>query len=131
MKTYSFEYQSFLNKKLPIIPLTLIQNEKELNIDAFIDTGATYSIFHSKFAEILEIDFEKGGLINITIGDGSSIPVFLHTLTMQIGEDKFEAKVGFSNKLGIGFNLLGRFDVFDKAVFCFDEKQYVIRVIFE
>jgi hypothetical protein len=60
------------------------------------------------------------------VGDGGFIPVYLHKLDMQLGPKTFQATVGFSEKLGIGFNILGRTDVFDKFVVCFDDlKDYV------
>jgi hypothetical protein len=36
------------------------------------------------------------------------------------------APVGFSDELGVGFNLLGRSSVFERFEICFREKQGVI-----
>jgi len=38
----------------------------------------------------------------------------------------FKAAVGFSDKLGVGFHLLGRQDVFDHFRICFHEKRRVV-----
>jgi len=62
------------------------------------------------------------------VGDGSFIPIYLHTVGMRIGEDEFGMKIGFSSKLGVGFNLLGM-DVFDRYRIIFDNRAK--KVIFE
>jgi len=36
------------------------------------------------------------------------------------------SKVGFSEKLGVGFNLLGRAGVFDRFKVCFQERERVL-----
>jgi hypothetical protein len=35
----------------------------------------------------------------------------------------FDAAIGFSKQLGIGFNIIGRKDVFERFIVCFDEKE--------
>ena len=43
------------------------------------------------------------------------------SLGMRIREDEFGMKIGFSPKLGVGFNLLGM-DVFDRYRVIFDNR---------
>lgn len=62
------------------------------------------------------------------VGDGSFIPFYLHKIKMRIGEDEFEIEVGFSAKLGVGFNLLGM-NLFDRYKVTFDNQAK--RVTFE
>ena len=64
--------------------------------------------------------------IFLQVGDGSFIPVYLHELEIQLGEERFTAEVGFSERLGVGFNLLGRRSIFPRFRVCFDESQGVI-----
>ena len=59
-------------------------------------------------------------------GDGSLIPVYLHDLPLQIGNKLIRAPVGFSERLGVAFNLLGRLGVFEHFTICFREKQKTI-----
>ncbi|MDY7035583.1 MAG: hypothetical protein SV375_05390 [Thermodesulfobacteriota bacterium] len=47
---------------------------------------------------------------------------------MRIGKDDFGTKIGFSSKLGVGFNLLGM-DVFDRYRVIFNNRAK--KVIFE
>jgi len=65
----------------------------------------------------------------LQVGDGSFIPVYLHDLQIQVGSEQFNAKVGFSDKLGVGFNLLGRADIFDRFKVCFQENQRILTFI--
>ena len=61
--------------------------------------------------------------------NGGFIPVYLHDIEVQMGAERFIAKVGFSEKLGVGFNLLGRAGIFDRFKICFQESQGIL--IFE
>jgi hypothetical protein len=65
----------------------------------------------------------------MTVGDGKSIPVYFHTLPIIIGNVSFNAIIGFSEKLGVGFNLLGRRSVFEKFVVVFDDIKRQITFI--
>ena len=62
------------------------------------------------------------------VGDGSFIPIYLHIVGMRIGEDEFGMKIGFSSKLGVGFNLLGM-NPFDRYRVIFDNRAK--KVVFE
>jgi hypothetical protein len=39
---------------------------------------------------------------------------------------ELQVEVGFSEKLGVGFNLLGRKDIFDVFKICFDESKKIV-----
>lgn len=58
----------------------------------------------------------------IVVGDGSFIPTYLHDLPIQIGTSELTVPVGFSERLGVGFNLLGRTGVFDQFQVCFNDR---------
>jgi len=122
-----FPYILLKGKYLPIVSLEL-RGKEWVELDAFADSGASYSIFHSDIAEILGISLEKGKKDYVTVGDGSVMPVYKHDIQVKFCEKKFIAKIGFSKSLGIGFNILGRDDFFDRFVFCFDNKKKELRV---
>ena len=48
--------------------------------DAYVDSGAAYSIFHVDVAKVLGIDVEGEGESFVVIGDGSGIRVYIHSL---------------------------------------------------
>jgi hypothetical protein len=58
--------------------------------------------------------------------EASFLPIYLHELEVQVGTDRFSAQVGFSEKLGVGFNLLGRAGIFERFKICFQESQRVL-----
>jgi hypothetical protein len=77
-----------------------------------VDSGASISILAEGEARVLGLDLERGDLSYSMVGDGSLIPVYVHRLSIRIGSSQFTAHVGFSPRLGAGFNLLGRRDIF-------------------
>lgn len=108
---------------VPMIPLKLKGKDRWFEFWAFVDSGATYSIFASKEGEALGIDFRQGKKTMVVVGDGGYIPVYLFKIPVCIGEFEFTAEIGFSEKLGVGFNLLGRRDFFDIFMVCFNDRE--------
>ena len=74
-------------------------------------------------AEVLSINAEEGKKEFVKIGDGSFIEVFTFKIPVELAEKEFEAKIGFSRSLGVGFNIIGRQDIFDKFRVCFDDAE--------
>jgi len=101
-----------------MIPITIFEKK----VWAYVDSGAMFSIFHSRIADRLELDIKKGYLQMIVVGDGSYIPTYFFELTLHIGEFEVVAPIGFSDRLGVGFNLLGRKGIFDQFQVCFNDK---------
>jgi len=54
---------------------------------------------------------------------GSFIPVYLHDLEIQVGKHRLTAPLGFSDRLGVRFNLLGRMGILSHFKVCFDESE--------
>jgi hypothetical protein len=102
---------------MPIIPIT-IQNHK---VWVYVDSGATFSMISAAEARDMGIDWQSGRRQMVVVGDGSYIPTFIYDLPVQIGDSQITAPVGFSERLGVGFNLLGRTGVFDKLEVCFND----------
>jgi hypothetical protein len=104
----------------PLTEVEITHKKNSIRTIAFVDTGATYSVFHWDFGEELKIDIEKGDKIDLTVGDGGIIPVYLHDLKIKIDSLEFKGRVGFSDRLGTGINIIGRDGVLDKFNVCFD-----------
>ena len=122
-----FPYQKLLDKKYaPIAPLYLRGRRRWLYFNAFVDTGADYSVFHADVAAMLGIRLDSGEKISVTVGDGDSMAIYLHTINVRFADYVFDARVAFSAELGAGFNLLGRASFFEKFQFCFNERRRVI-----
>ena len=59
-------------------------------------------------ARRIGIEWENGHRQMIVVGDGSFIPTYFHELELQIADHKIIAPIGFSERLGVRFNILGR-----------------------
>jgi hypothetical protein len=95
-------------------------------IGMYVDSGAAYTLLHANIAQGAGFPYHTGQLTYLQVGDGSFIPVYLHDLELQLGAERFVAKVGFSERLGVAFNLLGRDGLFTRFKICFHEYQRVV-----
>jgi hypothetical protein len=128
MRPLEFSYARHKLRDIPLIPIKLRTKGKWKEVWAYVDSGSFYTIFDDKVAEVLELDLAAGERVLAVVGDGSFIPIYLHTVGVMIGDDEFGMKIGFSSKLGVGFNLLGM-DVFDRYRVIFDNRAR--KVVFE
>ena len=129
MKEYTYPYRIIRGISALIIPIKIMKDDKIARVYAYVDSGATYSVFSADEAEKLDIAMETGQERYLITGDGGSILIYLHKIGIDIGECEFNAMVGFSDRLGIGFNILGRKDAFERLIFCFDDKKSELRIL--
>ncbi|HID06437.1 MAG TPA: hypothetical protein EYP10_04740 [Armatimonadetes bacterium] len=107
----------------PIMEFGIAASDNVVRVTAYVDTGAYVSIFRPRVAQALGMDIERGRLIHVRSVNGTLIPVWLHHVTILIGRWRIPAMVGFCERLGVGFNLLGRKDVFQMLAFTFNDRQ--------
>lgn len=112
----------------PIITLQLFGKHGWLDLEAYIDSGASLSIFSADRAKILGIKYTRGQVMHLTVGDGGLLAVYLQKLPVKIGAKRFEAVIGFSDHLGVGFNLLGRKSFFERFRICFNDKDRFVEL---
>ena len=98
-----------------------------MTVWVYVDSGASTSILTIREADRLGLRIEAGQLIYSVVGDGSLIPVYIHHLPIRIGAVGLTATIGFSPRLGVGFNLLGRQDIFARFDVTFSESRKVVR----
>jgi len=126
----NYPYIQFKNRFLPIVPIKFgLGNTDWVEFTAYVDSGAGYSVFHESVIEILGLELEDGRKEYVTVGDGSLIPVYMHRIVIQLALEEFEAMIGFSKQLGIGFNIIGRRDIFERFKVCFTENERVVEFI--
>ncbi|OIN95460.1 hypothetical protein COS81_02235 [candidate division WWE3 bacterium CG06_land_8_20_14_3_00_42_16] len=126
MRSLTFPYLEYRGHKTPIIPLALkIKNEWKETI-AYVDSGATYSIFKVEEAERFGLNYKTGQKEWVVVGNGSYMPIFLHCLPIKIGDEEFWATIAFSPNLGAGFNLIGRKDIFTHFDVCFSDSKATV-----
>ena len=117
MPAVEFAYTRHKGYLMPIIPI-MIQNHK---VWVYVDSGATFSMIGAAEASDMGIDWQNGRRQMVVVGDGSFIPVFVHNLPVVIGSTQITVPIGFSERLGVGFNLLGRSGVFNQFEVCFND----------
>lgn len=125
-KLIKFPYKVYKEEFYPIIGIQIKGHYGTLATQTYVDTGASISIFLSSIASELGIDFNKGRVTYIMVGDGSFIPVYRHKIPIKIGHVWLNATIGFSDHLGADFNLLGQKDIFDRFVVTFNKRKKVI-----
>jgi len=101
------------------------KNNRWWKVNAYLDSGAFYSIFDASIAELLELKFTEGKRMTAIVGDGDLLPFYLHNISLQLGKDQFVMNVGFSSKLKVGFNILG-LDLFDRYQVIFNNQKKLI-----
>ena len=125
-----FPYKVYRNFPCPIIPLGLYHAGQWFQTEAYVDSGASISIFSPLEAHRIGLDFTRGRKIFSTVGDGNAIPVYLHRLATKIGKSRLQATIGFSRQLGVGFNLLGRKDFFNRFDILFSDSRRTISFLY-
>lgn len=121
-----FPYKLIGGRWSPMISAGIRLRREWRAVELYVDSGASYTILRAKVADETGFEYAAGRKVFVQVGDGAMIPVFLHDLTVQIGGKSFVAPIGFSTKLGVPFNLLGRLGVFEHFKICFHEKRRVV-----
>lgn len=116
MPAIEFPYSRYKGYMMPIVPIT-IRNHK---MWVFVDSGATFTMISATEANDIGIDWQSGRRQMIVVGDGSYIPTYIPDLPVTIGNRQIRVPIGFSERLGVGFNLLGRTGVFSQFEVCFN-----------
>ena len=112
----------------PLIQVTLFRNEARVSERALIDSGADASLFSAAVATQLGIDIERGRRLDTIGWNGARMTIYLHRVGLTIADFHVSATVGFSADLQIGFNLLGRYSIFDQLQFCFNDRLRAVLV---
>lgn len=113
MYSVILHYQLLYRRWLPIIPVVLNWRGVSVRSEGYLDSGAFYSIFKMSVAAELGLDISHAKERMFVVADGSFIPAKLIKLPIEMGGRRRIAEVSFSERLNIGFNLLGRKDIFE------------------
>lgn len=111
----------------PIIPVALRARARWVPFNAFVDSGADYSVFHSDVAALLGLNLFAGKKKIVTVGDGDEMVTWLHDIQVRFAGYVFVAAIAFSPGLGAGFNLIGRKTFFEKFQVCFNDRDRFLR----
>ena len=129
MRSLAFKYSRLPGKEpAPIIPIQIKGRGGWIKSWAYVDSGATFSIFGRTDAERLGLNIDKSPGAMVTVGDGGQIPVVIYRLPIKVGKIGFQVSIGFSARLGVGFNLIGRKDFFERFDVTFSERKQEIHL---
>ena len=126
MRSVTFPYTPYRGLPAPMIPVEMRSVRGWTAVWAYVDSGASLSILKVREARLLGVRLEEGELAYSVVGDGSLIPVYIHRLPIRIGPVELTARIGFSPRLGVGFNLLGRQDLFSHFDVTFSDSRRLI-----
>ena len=89
------------------VPVTLKLSQTEIEVEAKLDTGASFSIFARALGEDLGLDIEKGQSTQIATVTGSFI-AYGHNITLSVFDFSFDSMVYFAASDSFSRNVLGR-----------------------
>ena len=112
----------------PIVYLQVWTGNRWLYLQAYVDSGASWSVFHVDVAELLGINLKRAVRRYMTLGNGSVLPIQLYRIKVRFAGWEFIVPAGFSDALRVGFNLMGRAGFFDRFTMSFNDRARVLTV---
>ena len=112
----------------PIVYLQVWTGNRWLYLQAYVDSGASWSVFHVDVAQLLGINLKKAKRRYVTLGNGSVLPIYLEHIRVRFAGTEFSVPAGFTDALRMGFNLMGRAGFFDRFTMCFNDRARVLTV---
>ena len=106
----------------PIVYLQGWTGNRWLYLQAYVDSGASWSIFHLDVAQLLGIPLNRAKRRYMSLGNGSVIPIYHQHIKVRFAGREFLVPAGFSDALRMGFNLMGRAGFFDRFLMCFNDR---------
>lgn len=118
-----FPYKRLQGLWQPVIPIGVKLEPGWKRIDVYVDSGATYTVIQGRIADDAGFNYRTGKRISLEVGTGNLMVVYLHEMEVQLGSERFTCPVGFSDQLGVKFNVLGKIGFFDRFKICFHQSQ--------
>ena len=129
LRRFEFPYlKDAQGRYAPLIYLQAWTGDRWLYLQAYVDSGASWSVFHVDVAQLLGIKLNKAKRHYLSLGNGSVIPIYLQHIKVRFAGIEFSAPAGFSDALKVGFNLLGRAGFFSRFSMCFNDRARLLTV---
>lgn len=106
----------------PIVYLQVWTGNRWLYLQAYVDSGASWSVFHVDVAKLLGINLSKAKRRYVELGNGSVLPIYLQRIKVRFAGVEFVVPAGFSDGLHMGFNLMGRAGFFNRFSMSFNDR---------
>ena len=113
----------------PMVPVELWTGNRWLWVEAYVDSGASCSIFHAEVGELLKPALSPPHKITMALGDGRMVAVNIHKVRVRFAGQEFRVPIGFSKKFWTRFNLMGRAGFFDRFRISFSERTKILEAI--
>lgn len=98
----------------PIIPFYLFHGESFVRLEALIDSGADFTLFHSEIADVLGIRWKTGVPQTFEGITGARGTMYFHQVKIKIGQWNETITCGFSNDLSENnYGILGQEGFFE------------------
>lgn len=129
---FSFRGRGFLGKIYRPYLQILITSDKIdewIPIEMVVDTGADYSLFPKRSAELLGIELEKECFLENTYGVGGKEAIYLYKkgIKIKIGSFQTRTPVGFLNRNDIPA-LLGRLQCLELLTLVMKDKTTILEM---
>ncbi len=102
------------------VPVELIRGSDVVQVDAKLDTGASFCIFQRTYAEMLGLDVE-GGAPEVVSTVNGTFQVYGHWLTLTVLGSRLDALIYFAADERIRRSVLGRRGFIDQFRLCLIE----------
>ena len=112
----------------PIVYLQVWTGNRWLYLQAYVDSGASWSVFHVDVAQLLGINLKKAKRRYVTLGNGSVLPIYLQHIRVRFAGTEFMVPAGFTDALWMGFNLMGRSGFFGRFAMTFNDRARTLAV---
>jgi len=129
LKQVEFPYlKDAQGRHAPIVYLQVWTGNRWLYLQAYVDSGASWSVFHVDVAQLLGINLKRAKRRYVTLGNGSILPIYLERIKVRFAGAEFTVPAGFSDALRMGFNLIGRAGFFTRFAMCFNDRARTLTV---
>jgi hypothetical protein len=112
-----------------IIPVIISTQEKNVRVDALIDSGADCCLFNYELGKRLGLEVEKGQVRQLSGIEGIQTITWFHKIILQIvgSNDKVLIEAGFTKSPGV-FAILGQEGFFDAFRIKFERDRGIIEI---
>lgn len=126
-----FNYRNFGKGLIrPVIPVVISYKNIKIPYRVLVDSGADFSLFDVEVARLLGIPLESGEKSDAFGISGSGNTIYIHTLTLKVGNVPLKIKAGFlQNMTQVGYGIVGQVGFFDKFEVKFDYQNQEIELI--
>ncbi len=117
-----FPYKRYRSGLAPILPIKVWAGGRWRKVEAYVDSGAAYSVLTVAEAKRLGLLKIKARRVAVTSSGGRTLKISLHRLWVKIADEpRLSVTFGVPRGFDVDSNLLGRRDFFKKYQVTFDD----------